>query len=86
MKRFGIIYFIMLILVAVIFIGVNIGLNKDTAETEKSRNVIVNRIAYSVQQDYYENTDINGLIEKDFYEKIGEYKKEYKAYEIPTDI
>ena len=66
MKRFGIIYFIMLILVAVIFIGVNIGLNKDTAETEKSRNVIVNRIAYSVQQDYYENTDINGLIEKDF--------------------
>lgn len=86
MKRFGIIYFIMLILVAVIFIGVNIGLNKDTAETEKSRNVIVNRIAYSVQQDYYENTDINGLIEKDFYEKIGEYKKEYKAYEIPNDI
>lgn len=86
MKRFGIIYFIMIIFVVAVFAGVNISLSTDSTKTEKARNVIVNRLTYSIQTDYYIGSDIDSIIDENYHNKLDVLKKEYRAYEIPSDI
>lgn len=86
MKRFVIVYLSMFLFFAITFTGVNIFLNQDLSKSEKSRNVIVNRLSEALQQEFLIESDMNKNIEQVFYHKMDDYRNEYKDYEIPKDI
>lgn len=86
MKRFHSIYILMLLGVGVIFTAVNLGIRADSANTENARNVLVNRLTYSMQQSFYDGHDMEKVIQSAFYDKYSEYSKEYRKQEIPNDI
>jgi len=86
MKRFGTIYLLMLLSIGIIFTAVNLGLRADRANTEKSRNVIVNRLTYSMQQSFYVEPNMDEVIKKEYYDRLSELGREYRKHEIPDAV
>lgn len=88
MKRLRRLYIIVVALYLLIILSVNVFLKSSTQAEIGERNVVINRIASAIQKEMYlaENADANQLVEKHFFDKLAEYKRIYKEYELPQSI